>query len=69
MPAGGRQAAAADRGARGGALRRAAEDANRETRETKPTPAMPPQSATAISVKVSPSEPLDGRDPNPREGA
>ena len=44
-------------------------DAAREPTETKPTPAMPPQAATATSVKVSAAEPLDGRDPNPREGA
>ena len=44
-------------------------DAARETGDTTPTPAMPPQAATATSVKVSAAEPLDGRDPNPREGA
>ncbi len=44
-------------------------DTSREMRETTPTLAMPPQPATAISVKVSPAEPLDGRDPNPRDGA
>ena len=46
-----------------------ADDATRETKETKPTPAMPPQAATATGVKVSAAEPLDGRDPNPRDGA
>ena len=40
-------------------------DANRETRDTTPTPAEPPQAATTTGVKVGPSEPLDGRDPNP----
>ena len=45
------------------------QDATRDPTETKPTPAMPPQSATATSVKVNAAEPLDGRDPNPREGA
>ena len=45
------------------------EDANRETRDTTPTPAEPPQPATTIGVKVGSSEPLDGLDPNPRAGA
>ena len=45
------------------------EDATRETGDTTPTPAMPPQPSTATSVKVNAAEPLDGRDPNPREGA
>ena len=31
-------------------------------------PAKPPQAATATGVKVSAAEPLDGRDPNPRDG-
>ena len=46
-----------------------ADDATRETRKTKPTPAMPPQAETATGVKVSAAEPLDGCDPNPRDGA
>ncbi len=41
----------------------------RETRDTTPTPAEPPQAAITTSVKVGSSEPLDGRDPNPRAGA
>ena len=45
------------------------QDATRETGDTTPRPAMPPQAATATSVKVSAAEPLDGRDPNPRDGA
>ncbi len=45
------------------------QDATCEPTETKPTPAMPPQSATATGVKVNAAEPLHGRDPNPREGA
>ena len=45
------------------------DDATRETKETKPTSAMPPQAETATGVKVSAAEPLDGRDPNPRDGA
>ena len=45
------------------------EDTTRETKETKPTSAMPPQAETATGVKVSAAEPLDGRDPNPRDGA
>ena len=44
-------------------------DASRETRDTMPTPAEPPQAATTTGVKVGSSEPLDGRDPNSREGA
>ena len=44
-------------------------DANRETRDTTPTPSTPPQPATATGVKVGLSEPLDGRDPSPRAGA
>ena len=44
-------------------------DSNRESRETKPTPAEPPQAATTTGVKLGLSEPLDGRDPNPRAGA
>lgn len=44
-------------------------DANRETRDTTPTPAEPPQAATRTGVKVGSWEPLDGRDPNPRAGA
>ena len=43
-------------------------DATRETKETKPTSAMPPQAETATGVKVSAAEPLDGRDPEPRAG-
>ncbi len=39
------------------------EDATRETKETTPPPAEPPQAATTSDVTVSPSEPLDGRDP------
>ena len=45
------------------------EDTTRQTRDTNPTPAEPPQAATKTGVKVGPSEPLDGRDPNPRAGA
>ena len=44
-----------------------ASDADQESKET--TPAEPPQPATTTGVKVGPSEPLDGLDPNARGGA
>ena len=42
--------------------------ATRETKETKPTPAKPPDQSNPTPVRVNPAEPLDGPDPNPRSG-
>ena len=68
-PPDGRPAAGADRGAGGEALRRVdrrhhARDPGYDAHAHGTTPA-----GTTTGVKVGLSEPLDGRDPNPRAGA
>ena len=45
------------------------ENATRETRDTTPTPAEPPQPGTTTGVNVGSSKPLDVLDPNLRAGA